>query len=110
MAVIDFSRLISFKQWFDRTNQLGSNTGDPAVINADLGSNLVNAVNVVHTDLGNKAALNTDVTTDLVEAMNDLNNSIGRFRLNEGEPQAYDMHPQAVFGTDSDFDAHGMVE
>ena len=42
--------------------------------------------------------------------MNDVSNDIGRFRINEGEPQAYDMHPIAVFGSDTDFDAHGMVE
>ena len=48
MAVISFDRLINFKQWFDRTNQLGASVGDTTAINTDLGSNLVNAINVVH--------------------------------------------------------------
>ena len=45
-----------------------------------------------------------------VEANNELGNEIGRFRISEAEPQAYDMHPIAVFGSDSDLDAHGFVE
>ena len=110
MAVISFDRLINFKQWFDRTNQLGASVGDTTAINTDLGSNLVNAINVVHNDLGDKSALATNVNTNLVEGMNDLRNDIGRFRIGEGEPQAYDMHPIAVFGTDSDFDANVMLE
>jgi hypothetical protein len=110
MAVLDFSRLISFKQWFTRTNELGQTAGDPAIINSDLGSNLVNGINVVHADLGDLSALNTNVNTNLVVGMNDLNDDISRFRLKEGEPQAYDMHPIAVFGDETDFDAHGMVE
>ena len=111
MAVISVDRLISFKDWFTRTNTLGTSTGDTSGINGDLGSNLVNAVNVVRTDLGDVSALNTtNSVSNLGDGANDVSNDIGRFRINEGEPQAYDMHPIAVFGSDTDFDAHGMVE
>ena len=78
-AVISFDRLINFKQWFDRTNQLGASVGDTTAINTDLGSNLVNAINVVHNDLGDKSALATNVNTNLVEGMNDLRNDIAVF-------------------------------
>ena len=111
MAVINFDRLISCKDWFTRTNTLGTATGDTSGINSDLGSNLVNAINVVKTDLGDVSTLNTtNSVSNLVDGINDVSNDIGRFRISEAEPQAYDMHPIAVFGSDTDFDAHGMVE
>ena len=114
MAVIDFTRLISFKDWFTNTNTLGTAVGDPDGINADLGSNLVNAANVVQSDLGDITTINVTLrpngNENFVEAHNELGNEIGRFRISEAEPQAYDMHPIAVFGSDTDFDAHGFVE
>lgn len=114
MALIDFTRLISFKDWFNNTNTLGNAVGDPDGINADLGSNLVNAANVIQSDLGDitsiDAALRPNANESFVEAHNELANEIGRFRISEAEPQAYDMHPIAVFGSDSDLDAHGFVE
>lgn len=110
MAILSFDRLISFKDWFTRTNDLASAVGDTSALNGDLGSNLVNAINVVQTDLGDVSALQTNVTVSLTEGMNDLSNEIDRYRISEAEPQAYDMHPIHVFGSDTDFDAHGFYE
>ena len=109
MAVINFDRLITFKEWFTRTNTLGTAVGDTTTINADLGSNLVNAANVVSNDLGDTTTLIAPGAS-LVASANDVSNEIGRFRINEGEPQAYDMHPIHVAGSDTDFDAHGFYE
>lgn len=109
MATTIFDRLITFKEWFTKTNTLGNDVGDTTTLNFDLGSNIVNGTVVVSTVLGDTSTL-TSGDDELVTSMNNVSNEIGRFRIAEGEPQAYDMHPQAVFGTDSDFDAHGMVE
>lgn len=111
MAIIDFSRLISFKTWFNRTNELGQAVGDTDNLNFALGSNLVNATVEVLDDLGDVTTLNTTVpVTNLVDGMNDVANEIGRFRISEAEPQAYDMHPIHVLGSETDFDAHGFYE
>ena len=111
MALISFDRLISFKDWFTRTNELGNSVGDTSGLNLDLGSNLVNAANVVQNDLGDVSTLNTTTpVNNLVDGAVDVANEIGRFRISEGEPQAYDMHPIHVFGSDTDFDAHGFYE
>lgn len=111
MARLIFDRLISFKQWFDRTNELGQAVGDTAGLNADLGSNLVNAVNEVQTDLGDVSLLATTNPVDnLVSGMEDVAAEIARYRIAEGEPQAYDMHPIHVVGSETDFDAHGFYE
>jgi hypothetical protein len=111
MAIVDFSRLIDFKTWFERTNDLGNAVGDTDNLNYELGSNLVNAANEVLDDLGDVTTLNTVTpVTNLVDGMNDVSNEIGRFRISEGEPQAYDMHPIHVFGSETDFDAHGFFE
>ena len=111
MALISFDRLISFKTWFNRTNDLGNSVGDTAGLNFDLGSNLVNAANVVQNDLGDVTTLNTtNAVTNLTDGLNDVSNDIGRFRIGEGEPQAYDMHPIHVVGSETDFDAHGFYE
>jgi hypothetical protein len=109
MATTIFDRLMSFKDWFTRTNTLGTDVGDTTSLNVELGSNIINGTVVVSTKLGDTSTL---VSGDdkLVDSMNNVANEIGRFRINEGEPQAYDMHPIAVFGTETDFDAHGMVE
>jgi len=108
MALISFDRLISFKDWFTRTNTLGTSVGDTTALNLDLGSNLVNAANVVQNDLGDTSTL--IVPGSLVGSSNEVSNEIGRFRINEGEPQAYDMHPIHIAGSDTDFDAHGFYE
>ena len=111
MALISFDRLISFKDWFTRTNDLGTSVGDTAGLNLDLGSNLVNAANVVQNDLGDVTTLNTTTpVTNFTDGAVDVANEIGRFRINEGEPLAYDMFAIHVAGQDSDFDAHGFYE
>lgn len=109
MARTVFDRLITFKEWFTRTNTLGSDVGDTTNLNFDLGSNIVNGTVVVSGTLGDTTTLIAP-GDGLVESANNVANEIGRFRIAEGEPQAYDMHPIAVFGSETDFDAHGMVE
>lgn len=113
MAIIDFTRLISFKDWFNNTNTLGNAVGDPDLINADLGGNLVNAVNEIKDELGDITTIDATIrpgSESLVESMNNLKGEIDTFRISEAEPQAYDMHPMAFFGDNTDFDAHGFVE
>jgi len=109
MARTVFDRLITFKEWFTRTNTLGSDVGDTTNLNFDLGNNIVNGTVVVSGILGDTSTL-TSGDDELIASMNNVSNEIGRFRVAEGEPQAYDMHPIAVFGSETDFDAHGMVE
>ena len=113
MAVISFDRSITWKQWFDRTNELGSSIGDLTQLNSGLGSTLVQATNSVLEDLGDITTISAEIrpgNESLVESMNNLSGDISTFRISEAEPQAYDMHPIAVFGNETDFDAHGFVE
>lgn len=113
MAVISFDRSITWKQWFDRTNELGTTIGDLSQLNSGLGATLIQATNSVLEDLGDVTTISSEIRPSdetLVESMNNLSGEISRFRISEGEPQAYDMHPIAVFGNETDFDAHGFVE
>jgi len=113
MAIIDFTRLISMKQWFDNTNTLGQKVGDLAGLNTDLGNNLTGGVNLIKSDLGDLSTIDATLrpgSESLVESMNNLKGEIDTFRISEAEPQAYDMHPMASFGDVTDFDAHGFVE
>lgn len=113
MAIVDFGRLIDFKTWFTRTNELGTALGDTDNLNLALGANLSNAANTVASNLGDVTTIDPTIrpgSESLVESMNNLKGEIDTFRISEAEPQAYDMHPIAVFGDDSDLDAHGFVE
>jgi hypothetical protein len=113
MAVINFDRSITWKTWFDNTNTLGSTIGNLTLLNAGLGSNLVNATNTVLENMGDITTLHPEIRPSdetLVDSMNNLSGDIKTFRISEGEPQAYDMFPIAVFGDETDFDAHGFVE
>lgn len=119
MALIDFGRLISFRQWFDRTNELANTIGDVDNINADLSaSDMVDGINTLASNLGDVSTINPGINADvnpidgvnsLKDAINELGGEIDRYRISEGEPLAYDMEPLHVFGP-NDFDATGMTE
>lgn len=112
MAVTIFDRLISLKDWFTKTNTLFTSVGDTSLLDPSLGSNIVNGINSVDTKLGDATTLDAgiNVGNEVVGSLTKLSDDITRSRIAEGEPLAYDMFPIAVFGSDTDFDAHGMVE
>ena len=45
-----------------------------------------------------------------IERVKNIPAPLPGFGLEDDMFQAYDMHPIAVFGSETDFDAHGMVE
>ena len=117
MAVIDFSRTITFSTWFTGSNTLGTGLGDAALINGSLSStNVSQGINAVASQQGNVASLamsadaDGDGTNSLVDGINTVADEAGRKRISESAPFAYDMTPLNVFGTENDFDAHGHYE
>lgn len=111
MAQISFDLSINFRTWFERTNDLGTALGDVDNINPALGNTLVLAINSVKSKVGT-VSFSGDLSNNdnLVDAINELSGQISTFRISEAEPQAYDMHPIHVFGSETDFDAHGFFE
>lgn len=79
VTVINLSDPVS--TWVTKTNTIGSNVGDIALLSAG-GSDLVTASNNLDSSIGTLSSLNTTVKSSLVAAINDID-SIANANLND---------------------------
>ena len=73
VTVINLSDPVS--TWVTKTNTIGSNVGDIALLSAG-GSDLVTASNNLDSSIGTLSSLTTNVKNNLVAAINDINSIV----------------------------------